>query len=268
MKLGFSVEDLLPRARGGGALRMGLTTLTENEWLQPEPDLACREAAFDAFPGAVQVEPRARAAGEEVAAMLDVAGGLEQAARASWEDMCILLRDEDDEIYRLAGAAVAFPTDWHPADKMGLPLTGLHKPIHGYRQQLASSVDHFMAKLKPGRIFGRSNWFVAPTDSLRWVGEPPEKAFANVTPDNAGETLFVRCERQTLRRLPQTGAILFTIGIYLSPLGALSPANIDRVAKAVAAVPPEEAERRGTPFYGTALRDYAARHGEAALPAC
>ena len=42
MSLGFSVDELLPKARGGGVLKMGLARLTESEWLQPDPDLAAR----------------------------------------------------------------------------------------------------------------------------------------------------------------------------------------------------------------------------------
>ena len=32
MSLGFSVDELLPRARGGGQLKMGLVKLGGNEW--------------------------------------------------------------------------------------------------------------------------------------------------------------------------------------------------------------------------------------------
>ena len=263
MKLGFSVEGLLPRARGGGPLKMALTALPDEEWLQPGPDLTARGAGFDAYPESVQHLPEAEVPARELAELLGVAGGLEEAARSVWEDLCVLTRREGEEVYRLVGTAVAFPTDWRPADKLGLPLIALHKPIHGYEEQIATGVDHFMAKLQPGKAFGRCNWFVSPTDALRWVAEPPELAFAHVTAENAGETLFVRSERQTLRKLPATGAVVFTIGVYVAPLGSLSPGNITRMAEAVATIPPEEAERRGARYFAEALQGYAARHGGA-----
>ena len=263
MKLGFSVDALLPFARGGGPLKIGLAKLEESEWLEPNPDLAVRAAAFDAHPESVQLTPEAEAPGEELAAMLGLSGGLEGAARAHWEDMCLLARRADEEIYRLIGAAVAFPTDWEPAKKMGLPLAAMHAPIDNYAEQLATPVDRFMAKLKPGAIYGRCNWFVAPTDALRWVGEPPEQAFAHVTPENAGETLFIRSERQTLRRLPESQAILFTIGVHVAPLGSLSPANIAFIAEALATIPANEARRRGAAHFAPQLQAYAARHGAA-----
>ena len=259
-KLGFSVDMLLPSARGGGPLKIGLAKLDESQWLEPEPDLTVRAAAFDAYPESVQLTREAEAPSDELAAMLGVSGGLEGAARSRWEDMCLLARRADEEVYRLIGAAVAFPTDWEPAKKMGLPLAAMHAPIDNYAEQLATPVDRFMAKLKPGAIYGRCNWFVASTDALHWVGEPPEQAFAHVTPENAGETLYVRSERQTLRRLPETQAILFTIGVHVAPLGSLSGANIAFMAEALATIPGNEARRRGAAYFAPQLQAFAARH--------
>lgn len=259
MTLGFSVEELVPRARGGGALRMGLVRLAEGEWLQPDFDPAVRADAFDRWPDSVMLLPEAELAAREVAAMLGVEGGLGEAARSVWEDMCLLLPDESGT-YRLVGGAVAFPTDWRLADKMGLALTEVHAPIQGYAEQLATGVDHFIANLPAGPIYGRANWFVVPTDTPRWMPEDaPETRFAHVSADNASETLFVRCERQTLRRLPQTGAILFTIGVHVAPLGRLSDGVVARVASAVATIGAGEHERRAAPYYAPALAAYAAR---------
>ncbi|GAB5347364.1 hypothetical protein TMRO357_00279 [Alteriqipengyuania sp. 357] len=243
---------------------MGLVKLGGNEWLQPDPDLAARAEGFAAFPDGIQLTPEGEAAGRELATGLGVSGGLVDAAHAHHEDMCLLTRRDGEEYYRLVGAAVAWPSDWTPADKIGLPLRALHAPIQGYEEQLASGVDRFMGKLRAGPIYGRANWFMAATPDMRWVAEPPERAFAHVTQGNAGETLFVRSERQTLRRLPRTGAILFTIGIYVAPLGTLSPANTARLADATARLIAGESERRGTGAYAHALIGYAMKRREEA----
>ena len=50
MTLGFSVQSLLPDARGGGKLRMGLRPIPEEQWLQSDPDIATRKAAFAVAP--------------------------------------------------------------------------------------------------------------------------------------------------------------------------------------------------------------------------
>jgi len=256
MTLGFSVEALLPAARVSGPLRMGLVRIAEAGWLQPHPDLEARCAHFDCHPESVAVLPEAKAAGRELAAMLGVQGGLEQAARSVWEDLCILTREAESEPYRLTGAAVAFPTDWRLAEKIGHPLLAVHKPIDGYAEQLAEAVDRFMNGLEPGPIFGRTNAFVVAGDALRYFPEPDAAIrFAHVTAANAGETLFVRCERETLRRLPETGAIVFTIGIYRAPLGSLNDAGVERIAGSLCG--DGEADRRAAPHYAEALAGYA-----------
>lgn len=261
MSIGFSVGSLLPKARGGGQLRMGLVKLEEREWLDPQPDIAARAQAFANWPQAVQLTPEVDAPGRELAAMLGVQGALPEAALATHEDLCLLTKREDEEVYRLIGAAVAWPSDWHPAQKIGLPLRALHAPIQGYEEQLATGVDRFMETLRPGPIYGRCNWFMAATGERRWLpGRPPQEAFAHVTPENAGETLFVRSERQTLRRLPQTGAILFAIGIYVEPLGKLSPANIAMLGRAVQTLVSGEGDRRGAPAYADSLIAFADRN--------
>ncbi|MGX7894647.1 heme-dependent oxidative N-demethylase family protein [Tsuneonella sp. HG222] len=257
-RLGFSVDALLPKARGGGLLKMGLVRLSDEEWLQPDPDLALRAAAFDGDPQAVQVMPEGREASEELAELVGIAGGIQQAARSHWEDMCLLV--PGPEGYVLVAGAVAFPTDWSLADKIGLPLGGVHAPIHGYAEQLSAGVDHFMATLAQGAIFGRANWFVVADRSLRYRPDTPaEQRFAHVSAENAGETLFVRSERQTLRRLPRTGAIVFTIGVYLAPLSSLSPANVAKIAAAVGALGDGEHARRAAPHYAAPLSEWAAR---------
>ncbi|RJY10400.1 DUF3445 domain-containing protein [Aurantiacibacter aquimixticola] len=241
---------------------MGLYKLSEADWLDPRPDLDVRVAAFDAHDDSVQITPAAIPAGEELAGMLDAEGGLEVAARSAWEDMCLLAPDRATGIYRLIGAAVAFPTDWCPAEKIGLPLTALHAPIGGYAKQLASGVDHFMAQLKPGPIFGRCNWFVSPTADLRWIQRESNRvAFSHVSARNAGDMLFVRCERQTLRRLPETGAILFTIGVYVTPLQTLSQRAVEWLAQALATIPPAEVERRGAASFTPQLFAWASARG-------
>jgi hypothetical protein len=260
MSLGFSVDALLPKARGGGQLRMGLVKLEERDWRDPAPDLAARAEGFADWPQGVQLTPEVDAPGRELAAMLGVQGALPEAALAVHEDLCLLTKREGEEVYRLIGAAVAWPSDWHPAEKIVLPLRALHAPIAGYEEHLATGVDRFIETLRPGPIYGRCNWFIAATGGRRWLPDrPPAEAFVHVTPDNAGSTLFVRSERQTLRRLPQTGAILFAIGIYVAPLGSLSPASIAMLGRAVQSLLNGEGDRRGAPAYAASLIAFAER---------
>jgi len=260
MTLGWSVEELVPAARGGGALRMGLKRVTPDAWLQTDRDTTARAAALDAHPDSVRRLPWAAEAEAEAAEMIgsdvkDLAG----AARTVWEDLCLVQSPPRGGAPVLSAGAVAFPTDWRLADKLGQPLAAVHAPIHGYAEQLSAGVDHFIATLAPGMIFGRANWFVVASAAGRYLPQgAPATRFAHVSADNAGDTLFVRSERQTLRRLPRTGAVLFTIGVYVAPLAALSDTVVGRVAASVASVGGGEHARRAAPGYADALARYAA----------
>lgn len=266
MPLGFSVETLIPDARVSGPLRMGLVRLAESEWLAAEPDLEARNGAFNAYPEAVQLLPEAHAAEAELCAMLGVPGGIEQAARVHWEDFCLLTQDAPGQPYRLTGAAVAFPTDWQLHDKMGQPIAKVHEPIDGYAEQLSPGVDRFLDGLRAPHMFGRTNAFVVANGNWRYLpADDPATRFAHVTPANAGETLFVRCERETLRRLPKSGGIVFTIGVHVAALGSLSDAAVARIAESLHGFGHGEGDRRAAPHYAAALNAYAeARQRKAA----
>lgn len=257
MTLGFSVAELAPVGSAPGGLKMGLRRVAERDWLQRDFDRRARAAAFDAYPDAILMLPEGEAAGREVAAMVGVAGGLEAAARACWEDLCVLLPGADGAPV-LVGGAVGFPTDWRLSEKVGLPLTAVHAPIHGYAERLAGGVDHFVATLTLGPVFGRANWFIVPSAAWRYMPEDdPATRFAHVTAGNAGETLFVRCERQTLRRLPASGAVLFTIGIAVTRLDGLPGDIVAGIARALGETGSGEHQRRAGPFYAKALAAYA-----------
>ena len=60
-----------------------------------------------------------------------------------------------------------------------------------------------------------------------------------MTAANAGQTLFLRVERQTLRRLPRTEAVLFGIRVHVYPLASAVavPDTAARLAEAVRALP-------------------------------
>lgn len=267
MTLGWSVEELVPAAREGGALRMGLKRLSPDDWLHGRPDTTTRVEAFDIHPDSVQSLPWAADAQAEAAEVIGSdASDLAGAARMVWEDLCLVQTPPQGGAPVLSAGAVAFPTDWRLADKLGQPLAAVHAPIHGYAEQLSAGVDHFIARLAPDMIFGRANWFVVASDDWRYLPQDDVATrFAHVTAENAGDTLFVRSERQTLRRLPRTGAVLFTIGVYVSPIVALSDAVVTRVAASVAGVGPGEHERRAVPQYAAALAAYAAARQSTAL---
>lgn len=138
---------------------------------------------------------------------LDVAGRLVQ------EDLCLLRPAA--ERWVLAGASLCFPSRWRLADKIGLPMAAVHGPVDGYEEVLARRVDTMLSRLGSA-IALRRNWFVHPDGSLF---QPDRPSVEPVIPAaRCRQELHLRSERQTLRTLPETGWVLFTIRIQQAPL--------------------------------------------------
>jgi hypothetical protein len=166
---------------------------------------------------------------------LDLAGRLVQ------EDLCLMQPAADRAQYRLVGASVCFPTRWRLAEKMGQSLSAIHLPVPDYAAQLDATMDRLFSRLKVERPVCRLNWGLVDNPTLfQPSGHGRRDHNAAITAHNAGDRLWLRMERQTLRRLPRTGDILFTIRIYVQPLCevAAHPERAAHLATAMRALPP------------------------------
>ncbi len=167
---------------------------------------------------------------------LDLAGRLVQ------EDLCLMQVEPDAGHYRLVGASVCFPTRWCLADKIGDTVGPIHAPVPGYEAQLSSTMDRFFTRLKTERPVWRVNWSIVDDPALYLPrGHGRRARDPGVTAENVGEKLWLRLERQTLRRLPRTQDVLFTIRIYVHPLHTLAarPERTAALAAAIRSLPPD-----------------------------
>jgi hypothetical protein len=179
---------------------------------------------------------------------------LEVAGRLVQEDLCLIQATDAEPV--LTAAVLCFPSRWRLAEKIGLPLAEVHAPVPLYSERLARPVDRFMRHLKCGHIAARLNWSVLDDAALfQPSGKWQEARNAAVTAQNAGEQLFLRVERQTLRRLPQTDAILFGIRVHAYPLAQAitDAATAARLADAVRALPDSTALYKSLPSIRAAL---------------
>jgi len=130
-------------------------------------------------------------------------------------------------------------------------------------EKLQPSPTRFFRRLSPSSPVERHNWLIqvlpptpvpasassqvpSPLEELSWaegmfgpedmLGTAPRPA----PPEPRPERVRVRVERQTLRRLPRTGAIVFTIRVYLTPLADLGPGEAERLAAAIRGVREQE----------------------------
>ena len=225
----FPLED------GPFRLTMGLRSISEDQWWLTGPDhlqqMAERRMLLTHRPDAVLAcQPSAEAAAGKVWAMLrpDAEPLVGKAALAALgrevqEDICILQRGQDDASYRLTGAVLCFPNRWRLADKLGRDMPGIHNPVPSYAESLEKPIDRFFSHLKADRIVERHNWSLHADDGLfhpEASDHTHDQAADAVTAENAGETVFMRVERQTLRRLDDVGpnTIIFTIRTMIATL--------------------------------------------------
>lgn len=215
---------------------MGVRALDRRDWLVPDDrfhdELALKEelSARD-LPSVFLAQPGTEPPGREVLVMIERwldehrpdlrskradpdLHPLDAAARLVQEDLCLV----SGAGHLLVAAAVAFPSHWRIADKIGLPIAVVHAPVHHYDEELRSRVDTFLGRLAPGRLMIRRNLSIHDHPDL-FRPEPPE-TFETFT--GGLEDLWLRSERQTLVRLTDHDAVLFTIKTQLAPMAVLA----------------------------------------------
>jgi hypothetical protein len=270
-------------------MAMGLQPVAEADWLEFADDHAMqmaerrrllREQAGDVL----ACLPEAQAASGELGEMLvghllrhhpcwfsrngdrlqnaltgeqhDLAGApLDLCGRLVQEDFCLLQPSAEGHV--LTGAVLCFPSRWRLAEKLGLALPGVHGPVPFYGDRLAHPVERFFQSLKPGRIVQRLNWSVMDDPALFQPGGHHEaEVNRDVTAGNALQRLYLRVERQTFRKLPQSQAVAFGIRIHVTPLAEVVrvPGEGERLRGALAALPPEMALYKSAGRFSVALQ--------------
>ncbi len=181
-------------------------------------------------------------------ALVTLAGdrpALEAAARLVQEDLVLMRRGSDG--WRVAAAALCFPSAWRLADKFGRPMHEVHAPVPGFGAgtRPAELITRMFDNLRTGAAMLRWNWSLFG-DAVLFH---PEPSHAVPRFGVAGEKAVLRLERQTVTRL-DSGDVLFTIRIYLEPIDALARQPEGREIAAalgaqLAALPFEQAEYKG-----------------------
>ncbi|MGB3296031.1 MAG: DUF3445 domain-containing protein [Phormidesmis sp.] len=164
---------------------------------------------------------------------------LDLAARLVQEDLCLMLPGQG---YHLAAASVCFPLRWSLRAKLGQPMRQIHQQVPDYPQRLADPVDGMFDRLRADFPGLRFNWTIVDSPELYLAQSKRNIQFnPEITARNAGEMLWLRVERQTLRRLPLSQGILFTIRTYVYPLVQVvqNPENAADLLGAIAAFTPD-----------------------------
>ena len=277
-----------PWQKLGLNLKLGLRACDEANWLpfddlfddaaaRPRQLLTKTELLYDRHEDVFSALPNSTAASAEVLEMitthlaahypdipLDVDPSLhplEAAARLIPEDLLILApRQRNDgngatqTDWCLVAGALCFPAHWVLQKKMGKPLAAIHEPVPHYTEVLRDHVDRFFTSMKIGTISMRMNWSLQTDDALYApVRLHQPDPFLGMT----GDQIHLRVERQTLRKLPQTGNVLFTIRTYLAPVSAWqdSEGAIEDLLFVLGDMSPEMRHYKGAAIYEASLRN-------------
>lgn len=248
-------------------LSMGLNTLDLDDWLQPDDRHAAEiaersELLRERLDDVHAMLPGSEAAAAETLALVigwlerrapelleravvdrDDALPLRVAGHLVQEDLCVMQPVATGD-YALTAAVLCFPAHWSLRAKLGLPMRAIHEPVAGFGQRLAGPADRFMAALDVARPVWRANWSIVGRDALHQPSG--SKPVLGLRAEDAGERLYLRVERQTLRRLPVTRAVLFTIRTHVRRLAEIAtPPVALALAARLREIDPEMARYKG-----------------------
>lgn len=175
-----------------------------------------------------------------VAAAIETEEPLWHASLWVADDLCILAPGAYG--YELVAASLAAPSYWRLEEKIGRPMSAIHQPVPAFREKLGAQVARFFDHLLPAFPVWRGNWSVVDSPALLQRGQGGGEVGDCPAGGEPGR-LYLRIERQSLRRLPETGAVVFSIRVMINPLSdlLLVPGALASLKDAVGAMSPEEA---------------------------
>ncbi len=276
-----------PWQKLGFKLKLGLRARDESEWLPYDDfflDHAAREKQLN-YKTQLLIErhdqvfsalPNSEIAGYEVLAMVGEhltryhdnnppspdksLHPLDAAARMVPEDLLLLEprhRENGgpggDYDWCLVAASLCFPAHWVLAEKMDKPLAAIHAPVPDYPERLETPMDRFFTNMKIGPISARMNWSLQLGDELF---SPHRSARKAAVGDLANENMCLRMENQTLRKLPDTGFVLFTIRTHMVPMvkWQSTPGAIAALVEMLDQMSEETQNYKGAHLYRDALQ--------------
>ena len=135
------------------------------------------------------------------------------AGRIVQEDLLILNWSNSYNEHVLNGGILCFPALWKLREKINKPLSRIHKPVKIYDIRVTRSVQRMFNNLQTNKPLWRANWYLYQDPELF---SPLSEEFSHTTNKEFFDGDFwVRVERQTLMRLPNTESIIFGIHTYV-----------------------------------------------------
>ncbi|KAL4906280.1 hypothetical protein BDW74DRAFT_140470 [Aspergillus multicolor] len=172
--------------------------------------------------------------------------------------------------YILEAYTTYYPAGFDTRKKLGKTLQQIHVPLPRYKQKLSMSMDRFFERLEVGKAVMRVNWSIMPKGTGLFAAfgglhdhspnsAPREEKIEPVGFD--GTETFLRCERQTLHRLPRSKAVLFAFHTYTYPIKDIREEGLgEELATAIEGLEggsvPEIYPYKNGPYWGEAVKAF------------
>jgi hypothetical protein len=228
-----------PFRAGAPRFAPALAPIESERWLVPDTErhvLDWKAQMLDAPAQVFRADPGSEAAAQEAAdRVLEAVGrrrgaGLIAASRHVSDDLVVMTRQASG--WTCSALTLTAPTFFSIESVIGRDVAGLHGPVP-QAARLSDRIDRVFNGLRPGPVLERFNWTLqAGADRFAPLADPLRSRARAADPADALEVLHLRVERQTLCKLCETGAVLFTIRVCLDPVGHLK--EPDRAALAAA----------------------------------
>ena len=259
-----------PWAQAAADFAIGLRPIAEEDWFEGGEAEASRKVALLASePAFVWGETDgSRPAQAEVLVLVEQALGVRAAAGPPplWvaslmvaDDLCLMERGDGD--WRLTAISLCSPTFFTAAESLGKSLAELHGPVPGFGGRLLPRVMRIFDNLPADTILERRNWTVVNAAEAYLPASAPVRArIGQIDSAQAGEALYLRVERQTIRALP-SGGVVFTIRAWRDPLSVLrdQPGRLAAFAQAWRTATPAFRAYKGFGQYDALVEAFLAR---------
>ncbi|KAK0610721.1 hypothetical protein B0T17DRAFT_621179 [Bombardia bombarda] len=190
---------------------------------------------------------------------------MQTCARLVQDDLAIMVERPDGQYCLLAGA-ILLPGFWRLEDKFGMPLGEIHTSgdVPQFKEKLEKGMMNFFRRVKPEEMVARNNYFFQVDDDLAWswsIGsedDPEIRGWGTAEKNRAIEHHWFRSERQTLRRLPKSGGVVFTIRTYFHRIVDIADEDYvpGRLASALRSWGDDVSRYKGKERYGEVLLEY------------
>ena len=153
---------------------------------------------------------------------------LQQMSQFLEEDFMLIQDVEGAQM--ITAASNAYSSSGRLVASVGRNVAWAHEPVPQLTSKLGPRIDRMISSIHTDTPCERFNWQLTPlatkffphkahaanADAMRLICDALRR-----DPERAQELLWIRVERQTLSRLPESRAVAFTLHTYSDPLASL-----------------------------------------------